>query len=59
MAADYLESESGVRLKAQSPLNRVATAEEIANLVLYLATPEAAFMTDAVVDINGASYLRM
>lgn len=58
MAADYLEGETGAKIKAQSPLNRVASVEEVAHLVLYLATPEAAFMTGAVVDINGASYLR-
>ena len=45
-------------MKAQSPLNRVATVEEVARAILFLASPEAKFTTGAILDINGASYLR-
>lgn len=58
MANDILESEKGEGIKAQSPLNRVATPEEVAHCVLFLASDEAAFTTGAILDINGASYLR-
>ena len=59
MAATELEGESGRRRRAESPLGRVATAEEIAAAVLYLASPEAELASGAVLDVNGASYLRM
>src|SRR5947209_16169438 len=39
MAADELAGESGVRRRAESPLGRIATPEEIAAAVLYLASP--------------------
>ena len=59
MAAEELTGESGERRRAESPLNRVATADEVAAAVLYLASPEAEMTTGAVLDLNGASYLRM
>ncbi len=59
MAAAELEGESGRRRRAESPLGRVATAEEIAAAVHYLASPEAELASGAVLDVNGASYLRM
>jgi NAD(P)-dependent dehydrogenase (short-subunit alcohol dehydrogenase family) len=59
MAATELEGESGRRRRAESPLGRVATPEEIAAAVLYLASPEAELASGAVLDVNGASYLRM
>lgn len=36
-----------------TPLKREGTSEEVANLVAFLASDEAAFMTGANVDING------
>jgi 3-oxoacyl-[acyl-carrier protein] reductase len=59
MAAAELRGERGARRRAESPLGRVATPEEVAAAVLYLASPEAAMASGAVLDINGASYLRM
>ena len=32
--------------------------EEVAEAVVYLASPEAAWASGAVLDLNGASYLR-
>jgi len=58
MAAPFLEAPEGEAIRAQSPLNRAATAEEVAKVVVFLATPGAESTTGAVVDINGASYLR-
>ncbi len=54
-----LAGERGERRRAESPLGRVATPEEIAAAVLYLASPEAELASGAVLDVNGASYLRM
>jgi NAD(P)-dependent dehydrogenase (short-subunit alcohol dehydrogenase family) len=58
MANAHLKSPRGPEIRAQSPFNRVARADEIAAAVLYLASPEAEWATGAVLDLNGASYLR-
>lgn len=43
------------RFRAYHPLNRLASPEEIANFVLSLASPAAAFMTGSAVVIDGGS----
>jgi NAD(P)-dependent dehydrogenase (short-subunit alcohol dehydrogenase family) len=58
MAAAFLEGATGDAVRAQSPLNRAATAQEVARVVVFLATPGAEYATGAIVDVNGASYLR-
>ena len=58
MTAEELATPAGDAIRAQSPFNRVATPEEIAAAVVYLASPEAAWSSGAVLDLNGASYLR-
>ena len=59
MAERELEGERGRVRRAESPLGRVATPAEVAAAVLYLASPEAELASGAVLDVNGASYLRM
>jgi NAD(P)-dependent dehydrogenase (short-subunit alcohol dehydrogenase family) len=58
MAAEDLRSARGDEIRAQSPFGRVAAAEEIAAAVLYLASPQAEWASGAILDLNGASYLR-
>lgn len=58
MADDYLESRGGDRLLADIPLGRVAMPEEVATLVRFCALEAPPSMTGAVLDINGASYVR-
>jgi NAD(P)-dependent dehydrogenase (short-subunit alcohol dehydrogenase family) len=58
MAAAQLATPVGDAIRAQSPFNRVAAPEEIAAAVVYLASPEATWSSGAVLDLNGASYLR-
>jgi len=58
MAKEILSGPEGEDIKNQSPLGRVATPEEVAHGIVFLASEEAAFMTGAILDINGASYLR-
>lgn len=58
MTTEHLAGDEGDAIRAQSPTQRVATADEIADVVLFLAATKAEFLTGAVVDINGASYLR-
>ena len=57
MARPHLQGVAGEAVKAQSPFNRVATVEEVARAILYLASPDARFTSGAVLDFNGASYL--
>ena len=58
MAAPYLAGPEGDAIRAQSPMNRAATPEEVARVVVFLASPGAESTTGAIVDVNGASYLR-
>jgi NAD(P)-dependent dehydrogenase (short-subunit alcohol dehydrogenase family) len=59
MAAETLDGPRGDEIRAESPLGRVASAEEVARAVLYLASPEAEMASGTVIDVNGASFLRM
>ncbi len=58
MVADLLRSAKGEKIRAQSPLNKVAAPLDVAKGVLFLAEEGTEFMTGAILDINGASYLR-
>lgn len=58
MAEDYLESRGGDKLLADIPLGRVATPEEVAEVARFLAFEAPPSMTGAVIDVNGASYVR-
>ena len=59
MAADTLSGPRGEEIRAESPLGRVATPEDVARAVLYLASPDAEMASGTVIDVNGASFLRM
>jgi NAD(P)-dependent dehydrogenase (short-subunit alcohol dehydrogenase family) len=58
MAEDYLASRGGDALLADIPLGRVAEPAEVAAAVHFLALDAPPSMTGAVIDINGASYVR-
>ena len=58
MAARYLDTPRGDEIRNQSPLGRVAKPEEVALAVIFLAAEGTEFMTGAIIDVNGASYLR-
>ena len=58
MAAALLDGPTGDSIRAQSPLRRAATPDEIARVVAFLASPGSEATTGAIVDVNGASYLR-
>ncbi|GAB2728894.1 SDR family NAD(P)-dependent oxidoreductase [Kitasatospora kifunensis] len=57
--ADRLTGASGEALRGQSPFGRVGTPQEVAAAVLYLASPEATWASGTVLDLNGASHLRL
>ncbi len=58
MTNEHLKAERGDAIRAQSPFGRVARPEEIAAAVHWLASPEAEWASGAILDLNGASYLR-
>jgi NAD(P)-dependent dehydrogenase (short-subunit alcohol dehydrogenase family) len=58
MAEDYLASRGGDKLLADIPLGRVAETEEVAETVRWLALDAPPSATGAVIDVNGASYVR-
>ena len=58
MAAEHLAGPAGDAIRAQSPTGRVARPEEVAEAVCWLASEQSNFATGAVLDLNGASYLR-
>lgn len=58
MADDYVASRGGEKLLADIPLGRVASVDEVAETVRWLAVDAPASATGAVIDVNGASYVR-
>lgn len=58
MTESYLDGPAGEGIRGQSPLNRTATADEIAQVVLLAVSGKADALTGGVIDVNCASYLR-
>jgi 3-oxoacyl-[acyl-carrier protein] reductase len=58
MAEEYLESRGGDKLLADIPLGRVAMPTEVGEMARWCALDAPASMTGAVLDVNGASYVR-
>ena len=58
MADDYLASRGGEKLLADIPLGRVAMPDEVGEMARWCALDAPASMTGAVLDVNGASYVR-
>lgn len=58
MAEDYLASRGGDKLLADIPLGKVADPEEVAAMAKFCALDAPPSMTGAVLDVNGASYVR-
>lgn len=55
---DAMEPARQHALQASIPLGRFGLAEEVAAAVVYLASPAAAFMTGATLDLNGGRFMR-
>lgn len=58
MTSEILSGPNGDEIRNQSPIGRVAKPEEVAQAVLFLAAEGSEYMTGAIIDVNGASYLR-
>ena len=58
MTEEYLQGRGGEKIIADIPLGRVASTDEVAEVIRWLATDAPASATGSVVDVNGASYVR-
>ena len=58
MTEEYLTGRGGAKILADIPLGRVATTDEVAETIRWLATEAPASATGATIDVNGASYVR-
>ena len=58
MTEDYLRGRGGAQIVADIPLGRVATTDEVGEVIRWLATEAPASATGSVIDVNGASYVR-
>jgi len=58
MTEEYLQGRGGAQIVADIPLGRVASTDEVAETIRWLATQAPASATGNVVDVNGASYVR-
>jgi 3-oxoacyl-[acyl-carrier protein] reductase len=58
MTEEYLQGRGGAQIIADIPLGRVATTDEVAEVIRWLAIDAPASSTGSVIDVNGASYVR-
>ena len=55
---EYLKGRGGAQIVADIPLGRVASTDEVAEVIRWLAVEAPASSTGSIVDVNGASYVR-
>ena len=58
MTEEYLQGRGGAAIVADIPLGRVASTNEVAEVIRWLATEAPASSTGSTIDVNGASYVR-
>jgi len=54
----YSSAERKRKVAKQTPLGRNGTAEDIANVILFLASSAAGFITGEYIAVNGGQYMR-
>ena len=57
MTAEALAGDGRLKALASIPLQRIATADDIANAVVFLASPMARHITGEILNVNGGSVL--
>ncbi len=58
LVSELFESRHGERLRADVPMGRVATPEEVAGMAVYLASDAASYVTGTVMLVDGGRTLR-
>ena len=58
MGNDSITPDESNLLLNESPFKRMALPEEVAHSILFLASDGAEYNSGAIIDVNGASYLR-
>jgi NAD(P)-dependent dehydrogenase (short-subunit alcohol dehydrogenase family) len=58
MTEEYLQGRGGAQIVADIPLGRVASTDEVAEVIRWLAVDAPSSATGSIVDVNGASYVR-
>ena len=58
MTESFLNGPGGEEIRGQSPMNRTALADEVAQVVLLAVSGRADALTGGIIDVNCASYLR-
>ena len=58
MTEEYLRGRGGAQIVADIPLGRVASTDEVAETIRWLAADAPPSATGTVIDVNGASYVR-
>ena len=56
-AHDYLDPSILERVKADIPMNRVGEPEDVANLVTFLSSDKANYITGQTIAVNGGRYM--
>jgi NAD(P)-dependent dehydrogenase (short-subunit alcohol dehydrogenase family) len=58
MTAEDLQGRGGAQIVADIPLGRVASTDEVAEVIRWLAVDAPPSATGTIIDVNGASYVR-
>jgi len=58
MTDEYLAGRGGAKIVADIPLGRVATTDEVAEVIRWLAVDAPPSSSGTIIDVNGASYVR-
>ena len=57
-AWDAKSEEEKKKVLSAIPLGRLGTPEEVASVVVFLASDESSYITGITLDVNGGRYLR-
>ena len=59
MAEAALVKDVEGKIAQESPYNRIASPAEVAHTIVFLSDKDSSFLTGGIIDVNGASFLRM